>query len=365
MRKLHYLLFASLALFMASCSSDDDYVAEIETIGDYTYGLFVLNEGNFGAGNSEISFIDEHLTGVSNKIFGSANDGDALGDTAQSIAIYEDYAFIIVNNSHKVVVVDRHSFEFIDVIEEGIDNPRFMTVVNGKGYLTNWGDSNDNSDDYVAVIDLETMEVSQKISVDFGPEKIISNDQDVFVAHKGGFGQNNKLSVIDINSNSVSKLLEVGDVPNSLQFVNNDLWVLAGGNPDYAVGGQTDGKLVQIDLGSMEINKEFVFDGTSPSHLEFDQGKLYYTVSVSDWETLETESNIYAMELDSEELPTESVFFTDRSFYGATIKDGMYFGGDAKDYSSNGSVVIYDLASGEELNEFSVGVSPSGFFFTN
>lgn len=364
MRKLHYLLFASLVLFMASCSSDDNYVGEVETIGDYTYGLFVLNEGNFGAGNSEISFIDEHLTGVSNKIFGSANVGDALGDTAQSIAIYEDYAFIIVNNSHKVVVVNRHSFEFIDVIEDGVDNPRFMTFVNGKGYLTNWGDSNDESDDYVAVIDLESMQVIQEISVDFGPEKIVSNEEFVFVAHKGAFGQNNKLTVIDANSNSVSEVLEVGDVPNSLQLVNNDLWVLAGGSPDYAVGGQTDGKLVQIDLGSMQINKEFDFVGISPSHLEFDQGRLYYTVSTADWETYETESNIYAMELDSTTLPAESIFSTDKSFYGAAINNGMYFGGDAKDYASNGSVFVYDLETGEEVQELSVGISPSGFFFT-
>lgn len=364
MKRLHYLLFASLALFIASCSSDDDYVGEVETVGDYTNGLFVLNEGNFGAGNSEISFIDSHLIGASNNIFASANDGDALGDTAQSIAIYEDYAFIVVNNSHKVVVVNRHSFEFIDVIEEGIDNPRYMTVVDGKGYVTNWGDPNDNSDDYIAVIDLETMAVSQEISVDFGPEKIVSNDQNVFVAHKGGFGQNNKLSVINANSNSVTEVLEVGDVPNSLQLVNNDLWVLAGGNPDYAAGGQTDGKLVQIDLGSLQINKEFNFEGISPSHLELDQGKLYYTVSTTDWDTFETESNIYAMELNSSVLPTESIFSTDKSFYGAAIKDGKYFGGDAKDYASNGSVYVYDLETGEELEEFSVGISPSGFFFT-
>lgn len=364
MKKLHYLLFASLILFLASCSSDDNYVGEVETIGDYTYGLFVLNEGNFGAGNSEISFIDEHLTGVSNNIFGSANAGDPLGDTAQSIAIYEDYAFVIVNNSHKVVVVDRHSFEFIAEIEEGIDNPRFMTVVNGKGYVTNWGDPNDESDDFVAVIDLETMAVTQTISTEFGVEKVISNDQYVFVAHKGGYGQNNKLTIIDANSNSVTEVLEVGDVPNSLQLVNNDLWVLAGGNPDYAVGGETDGKLVQIDLGSLQINKEFNFEGVSPSHLEFDQGKLFYTLSTTDWDTYETESSIYTMDLDSTSLPTESVFSTDRSFYGAAIKNGMYFGGDAKDYASNGSVVVYDLETGEEIHEFTVGISPSGFFFT-
>lgn len=364
MRRLHLLLFAMLALLFISCSSDDNFVEELDTIGDYTYGLFVLNEGNFGAGNTEVSFIDNMFTGVTNNIFGSANAGNSLGDTAQSIAMYEDYAFVVVNNSHKIVVVDRHSFAFIDVIEEGIDNPRYMTVVNGKGYVTNWGDPNDASDDFVAVIDLETLTVEVSITVDFGPEKIVSNGQQVFVAHIGAYGHNNKLSVIDVNSNSVTKEIEVGDDPNSLQLADNNLWVLAGGKPSYAEGGPTDGKLVKIDLSSLTVTKEFDFIGTSPSHLEYDQGKLYYTISVEDWETYQTESNIYAMDPSSQELPTESVFFTDRAFYGAAIKDGMYFGGDAKDYSSNGSVFVYDLLSGQELHVFNVGVSPSGFFFT-
>lgn len=365
MRKLHLLLFATLALLFVSCSSDDDFVDKTPgTIGDYTHGLFVLNEGNIGAGNSEISFIDNNFTGVTNKIFGLANEGDALGDTAQSIAFYEDYAFIVVNNSHKIVVVNRHDFTFVAEIEEGINNPRYMTVIDGKGYLTNWGDPFDESDDFVAVIDLESMTVEQSIEVDFGPEKIVSNGQQVFVAHIGAYGHNNKLSVIDKNSNSVTKEIEVGDNPNSLQLVDNSLWVLAGGKPSYAEGGATDGKLVKIDLGSLTVTKEFDFEGTSPSHLEYDQGKLYYTISVEDWDTFETESNIYAMELTSESLPNESVFFTDKAFYGAAIKDGKYFGGDAKDYSSNGSVIVYDLQSGEELHVFDVGVSPSGFFFT-
>lgn len=365
MKKLNYLVFVfAIVSFMTSCSSDDNFTEEDVKIGEYTHGLFVLNEGNFGSGNSEVSFIDSFITEVTNNIYGKANDQSPLGDTAQSIAIYEDLAFVVVNNSNKIVVVDRHTFEYITEIEEGINNPRFMTFTNGKAYVTNWGDPTDNTDDFVAVIDLEKMNVSKTISLEFGVEKILANDKHVFVAHKGGYSQNNKLSVIDANTNTVAKLIEVGDVPNSLQFVDNDLWVLAGGNPSYADAGATDGKLVKIDLGSLEITKAFDFVETSPSHLEYDNGNLYYTVSTTDWSTFETESNVYAMKVNSEELPTESVFMTDRSFYGAAIKDGKYFGGDAKDYASEGSVVVYDLASGKELVELKVGISPSGFFFT-
>lgn len=364
MRKLHYLLFAMLAMFIVSCSSDDNFIGEEIRFGEYTHGLFVLNEGNFNAGNSEISFIDSFYTASSNNIFAAENSNMNLGDTGQSIAFYKDLAFIIVNNSHKVVVVDRHTFEFIGEVVEGIDNPRYMTVIDGKGYVTNWGDPSNDNDDFVAVIDLENLSVIKSISVELGPEKVVSKDNRVFVAHQGAYGVNNKVSVIDAIGNEVTKVIEVGDLPNSLHVVNNDLWVLSGGNPGYEPIDKTDGRLSKIDLGSLEVTKEFDFGEVAPSHLEFDNGKLYYTVSVSDWETYETESNIYALDLDSTELPTESVFFTDRSFYGATIKDGKYFGADAKDYSSNGSVVVYDMESGEQLVELTVGINPSGLFFT-
>lgn len=361
MKRLHYLLFAALSLLIISCSSDDNYTENVGRIGDYTYGVFVINEGNFGAGNSEVSFLDASYSNATNNIFGSANDGLRLGDVAQSIAMYEDFAFVVVNNSDQVAVVDRHSFELIKMIDEDLSLPRYITVSNGKGYITNWSEAEDA---FVAVIDLENFEVIKTIATEFGPEKLVEKDGTVYVAHQGGFGQNNKLSVIDTNSDSVVEVLEVGDVPNSLQVIENDLWVLNGGNPSWAPGGETDGSLVKIDLGSLKVVQEFDFGEVSPSHLEYDQGQLYYTVSMTDWDTFETESHVFTMHLDSTELPTESVFSTERAFYGAAIKDGLYFGGDAKDYASDGSVVIYDLSNGEQIQELQVGITPNGFYFT-
>lgn len=361
MRKLHLLMYAMLAMFFVACSSDDNTSGGVEIVGNYTNGIFVVNEGNFGTGNSDVSFIDANFSSVDNNIFSDANQGQALGDVAQSITLYEDLAFVVVNNSDKVAVVDRHSFELISTVEGQLSLPRYMAISNGKGYITNW---DENDDAYVSVVDLETYTVTETIDVDFGPEKIIEKDGRVYVAHQGGFGQNNKLTVIDTNSDSVIDVLEVGDVPNSLQIVGNDLWVLAGGNPSWAATGETDGKLVKIDMGSLEITQEFDFEGISASLLEYDQGRLYYTVSITDWDTYETEAHVFAFDPNSTSLPTESVFSTDRAFYGAAIKDGMYFGGDAKDYASDGSVVIYDLENGEQLYEFTVGITPNGFYFT-
>lgn len=362
MRKLHLGVLTVLALFFVACSSDDNTTDSYIPMGEYSNGIFIVNEGNFGAGNSEISFIDSDLSGVSSGIFGINNAGESLGDVAQSMAFYEDLAFIVVNNSDKVVVVDRHTFKKIAIIDEGLSLPRYMAVANHKGYITNWGES-DNA--FISVVDLDSFEVIKTIDIDFGAEKIVAHADLLYVAHQGGFGQNNKLSVISAGSDSVYDVIEVGDSPNSLQIVNNDLWVLSSGNPSWAAEGETEGSLLQLDLGSLEVKKSFSFTSDlSPNLLEYDQGNLYYTLSMTDWDTYETESHIYELSPEDVELPIESIFSTDRSFYGATIKNGLYYGGDAKDYASNGSVVVYDLSSGDEVYEFVVGISPNGFYFT-
>lgn len=195
MKKIHYLIFAVLtASFLASCTTADYVIGDEEiVIGEYAHGLFIINEGNMGSGNSEISFIDQFYSEVSNSIFSKANAGANLGDTAQSIGIYKDYAFLVINNSNKIEVVNRHTFQQVATIVEGINNPRYISFSNDKAYVTNWGDPTDETDDFVALIDIEKMEAVRFIPVAFGPEKTVANNRYVFVAHKGAFSTNNKL----------------------------------------------------------------------------------------------------------------------------------------------------------------------------
>lgn len=363
MRRLHLYFYALLTIFVVACSSDDNYSDSSVEKGDYTHGIFVINEGNFGSGNTEISFINSNFSTVTNSIYGINNNGRSLGDVAQSIAMDDELVYIVVNNSDKIVVVNRHTFEHIADIDSGLSLPRYIEIKEDKGYVTNWGEA-DNA--FVSVVDLNTFKVIDRIDVSYGPEKILEHENLLYVVHKGGFGQSNKLTIIDADNHRIMDVIEVGDMPNSIQIVGNDLWVLSSGNPSWTDTGETHGNLLQIDLGSLDVKNNFVFDAIedTPESLEYDQGNLYYTIPKTDWETFETESHVYKLNKNSTVLPTESVLSVNKAFYSTAIKNGLYFGGDAKDYSSNGSVVVYDLENGEQVYESSVGVSPNGFYFT-
>src|SRR5690606_1594512 len=152
-------------------------------------------------------------------------NGEDLGNVVQSIGFDGDQAYIIANVSRTVTVVNRYTFEKIVDISDGFENPRYFTAVNGKGYVTDWGDPNDDSDDFVAVIDLATNTIQSTISVSFGPERLLAKGNTLYVAHQGGYGQNDIVSVINTNSNAVITTIPVGAVPNSLQLDNTgNLW---------------------------------------------------------------------------------------------------------------------------------------------
>lgn len=46
-----------------------------------------------------------------------------------------------------------------------------------------------------------------------------------------------------------------------------------------------------------------------------------------------------------------------------TVKDGKLYGTDAKDYASQGDLLIYDIETKELTNTLTVGVVPRGVYF--
>ncbi len=273
-------------------------------------GILVLHEGNFFGGNASVSFVSEDLSSVTNGIFNDIT-GEALGDVAQSMAFDGDLAYIVVNNSQKVEVVNRFSFESVGTVDTGLLNPRYITFANDKGYVTNWGDGSNPDDDYIAVIDLTNITVESTIPVPEGPEWIVNNGNTLYVAHQGGFNQNNIVSVIDAATNTAGAPITVADRPNSMQLVNDELWVLSGGNPAFT-GNETAGQLDKIDLATNTVEETFEFSRTEhPNYLSVDGNSLYYLLSGS----------VFKLDVSDMDFQT-SAEITGVAFYNMTVING-------------------------------------------
>ncbi|WP_019038423.1 DUF5074 domain-containing protein [Psychroflexus tropicus] len=323
----------------------------------YNDGVFILNEGNFGAGNASVSFLNDNGT-LSNGIFTSENPDLQVGDTAQSMAFNGEEIYIVANGSNRITVVDRLTFAEIATIETGLNNPRYVAFDEQSAYVTNWGDGTVTDDDFVAVIDRSTYQVTETIPITEGPEEILRSGNSLFVAHQGGFGYGNTISVIDLSdANSISEI-QTGDVPNSLEIDENFLYVLCGGVPDFT-GNPTAGKLQRFDLNDFSNVVEFDFEvSDGPNFLEVENGIAYYVNS----------NSIFRVEFSSASLPESPFVDTSGSglvnTYGMDFIDDVFYVADAKDFVADGEVFTFD-ASGNFQTSYAVGKLPISVYRFN
>lgn len=355
MKTLQFLAVSIGVTFLFTACDPPNECDCVLPLGAYDNGVFILNQGGFGSGNADVSYLSNDFATFQNEIFDVVNQTD-LGDTAQDLAFDGDTAWIVLNGSNRIEIVNRYTFRSIASIETGLGNPRYAAFASGKAYVTNWGDGSNPADDYVAVIDPLTRAVTATIPVAEGPERIVEHNGKLYVLHAGGFGYGNSVTVIDVASNTVSSTIAVGDVPNSFAIDGNLLYVMCGGKPFYAPE-ETTGSIAKIDLVSNTVSNTLGFTGVQhPANLTLGDGALYYTV----------DSNVFKTSAGAVELPTTALFSTTpQGVYGVysfAVHEGKIFVGDAVDYSAAGKVYVY-AESGALEHDYTVGVIPAGFYF--
>jgi|688.fasta_scaffold00533_32 hypothetical protein len=353
MRTIKQITFLFL-VFISIISCTDDQV--ILPLGAYERGFFISNEGNFGTDNAEVSFISNDGLIVKQDVFKSENNGAILGNTLQSIAFHQDKAFLVVNGSNKIEVVNRYTFKRIATINTGLNNPRYMVFMNNKGFVTNWGAGSNPNDDYVAVINLLTYTVESTIPVVEGPEKIIAHNNILYVAHQGGWSFNNKVSVIT-NGNAVSQTLTVGDVPKGLGVFNNQLFVLCAGKSSWQPGGETDGGIHVVNLANNTVALWHTFEGAKPNHMTMANNDIYYSRGNKIFKT-----SVNDLTFNSQEI-LDATAQNINILYGMSVSQNMIFVLDAVNYTgSNGKVLFYNKA-GSYLGAKETGLLPNGVGF--
>jgi len=356
MKRINYLLLAIITLNFTLTSCEKDTV---DLTGEFENGIFVVNEGNWGQGNASLSFTDKELSTVKNDVFSSVNQL-SLGDVGQSIGFANDNAYIVVNASNKIEVANRNTMEYVVTIASGLTNPRYFEALDDYNALvTCWGDPFSETDDYLAIVNLSSNVVTGTIPVDLGPEKMVQNDDYLFVAHQGAYGTNNIITVYDKILDKVTGTITVGDVPNSMYLKDDYLFVLCGGKVvydpvTYEITEQTPGQLDKIDLNSLSVVETLTFANESdhPKFLTGDEDQLFYFLN----------GNIYKMNTTDSQLPT-ATFFSYANVYNMEAYDGKIYLTDPKDYVSEGEIVMFNTTDGQEEGRKTVGIIPGDIGF--
>ena len=347
MKKLLYSVLALSLLF--SCSNDDDGTITLqEPLGDYENGIIVSAEG----GPSSVSYISNDFSTSENDIYFNVN-GETLGVYLQSIGFNGDNAYII-QDSGTITVVNRYTFELVTTITTGLTLPRYIGFNGSNAYVSDWADPNTSTDDYVAVIDLNSYTVTSTIPVSEGPEQVLANNGKVFVSHKGGYGVNNEISVIS-TSNSTVATISVNDVPDEMVLDSQgNLLVLSEGGQSWQVSGETLASITRINTSDNSIISTVEFaSGNHPSLMSYFNGMAYYILN----------NEVYALADTATNLPSSSLFSVDAGYaYGLSVKENNLFLTDAS-FSAQSTLKVYDLPSGTLSESFSVGIGASKIYF--
>ncbi|MCX7743228.1 MAG: hypothetical protein N2167_01550 [Flavobacteriales bacterium] len=346
MKKSRYLLgllFTS-TLFFNACTKDVN-----PDEGIYGPGIYVSNEGAFGASNGSISYIPRNTYTPYNDIYALANDNAVLGDVVQSINFHNNKFYIVVNNSGYVKVVDAVNFKIAGTISDR-NLPRYMVFRGDRGYLTEWQSFITNGK--VSVINPNNNSVVKQINVGKFPEKMLIYNDQLFVVNSN----DSTVHVIDLVYDVLDYSFTVGDWPNSIvKDSNNKLWILCGGVPSWA-GTATPGKLIRYNPSTQTIELELEFPNTSanPNNLCINSAgnELYYHFN----------GGVYKMNTNSVTLPTTPLISKNAYGLGVDPTSGYIFVADAGNFTSNGVVYWYNT-SGSRIDTAVVGVAPNGFYF--
>lgn len=315
-------------------------------------GLFIINEGNFQYGNATLSFYNPQTNQVSNEIFLRAN-GMKLGDVAQSMTVFGDKGWVVVNNSHVVFAIGLDTFKECGRIE-GLTSPRYIHFIDeNKAYVSQLWDNR------IFVVDPSRYSVTGYIAVPDTEASTGSTEQMIGLGdyvYCNCWSYQSSIIKIDPATDRVVGKLEVGIQPSSLVADSKGrLWVLTDGGYQGSEYGYEAPALYCVNTDDFVVERVLRFsDGDMVRGLTINShgDKLYWI-----------NGGVWAMDVDSERLPGRPIIDSRNTrYYCLTVdsESGDIYVADAIDYQQQGVVYRYG-AEGELKDEFYTGVTPGGF----
>jgi len=360
MKKLPLIILSLIILSITSCMRDDE-LWESVTYDNFPYeGLFVINEGNFMYNNASLTYYDLETKEAMQNVFFNTN-GMPLGDVAQSMTIRDSLAYIVLNNSGKIMIMNINNFRFVGKITE-LDSPRQIHFLSDeKAYV---------SDLYAQSIHIVNPKSMEKI----GSIDISNPDSDFYQHSSEGFAQidslvftnawsfDNQILVINSNTDELIDSIQVDKQPNSICLDNlNRLWVLSDGGFDGNPYGNEPASLTCINTSNLNIIKRIELEQDfNPSNLCINStGDSLFFIN----------HDIYYFAVHQSEHPEiliESPYEDGQigGFYSLGIdkKHKEFYVGDAKDNVQAGNVMRFN-GNGALIDEFDTGIIPGSFCF--
>ncbi len=320
-------------------------------------GVLIVNEGNFGSGNGSISFYDEETMTVTNNIVSSANKGGEIAATVQSIFAYDGVGYLVCNTPDKIEFIDIDNYQYLSNPETNLSQPRYMTAIGDKGYITCWGPWGENyslPNSYIAVLDLSTQKIVDSLDCGSGPEGILALGNKLYVANS----YETTVTVIDLDDNSSSDITFGAAPQHFVPDAAGNVWVsLASGwsypaensgIQSFNASSLVKGALVQVT----DIKGPVAINAT---------GEHIYALTAEAYPG--TGSQVIEYNTVTKSLAGSALISGD-NFYGMgyNVTTDVLYVSDNQGFAGNGKIYAYS-PDGTLIDDQIVGIGPNGFTF--
>jgi DNA-binding beta-propeller fold protein YncE len=338
-----FLVAVFISFLFFSCSKDDT-----SDSGQYSKGVFVVNQGVFQSGTGTITF--HNYKDTIKNVFEKENPGQVLGNIAQSMIAHDNKYFIAVNNANKIAVCDGTTFKSQGEIK-GISLPRYFAASSTKLYVSAWGA--DFKSGNVYEINPKTLSITATIKTGGAPESMLISGDKLYVTISTVTEKSKSIAIIDIKTNTITQRLDISDNPTHIvSDKNGAIWVLCGGNSDWANPAlSTDGALVR--LVNDKVEKSFKLNnGVNGLAIDKNKDRLFFLMA----------GKVFAHDITDQTFEKESVY--DGSFYaiGYHHTKGRLYLADAGNFQSDGTVTHIDPIT-KATGRYTAGIIPGFFYF--
>ena len=341
-KTIFFMLFTIILFF--GCERDDP----VKPVPTDTKGVYVVNEGNFGSGNAEITLYIPETNEVIQDLYYTVNS-EKLGDQAQNMYINNGVGYIVVSGSSKIVLIDVNTNKPIDTISSNLNTPRAIVFANNRMYVSNFYGSSISifgGEDYKNFI--------RSVTVSAAPDEMVVLNNKIYITHQSLFSASKTVTVFDLYTEQVSRTIEVGDNPSMVKSYGNYAVILCAGDWGGDWGfrpNETFGELHFIN-SSTDSATDTIFVGEHPQDFAV----------AADYAYVLGDMGVKKVDLIQKYVSDDS--FISGSFYSIAYEpvNSLLYLADPKDYRSNGEAVVYKLSASLQY-KFPTGIIPGAFCF--
>ncbi len=352
MKKYISILICLVFLLLQACSTKETDTPDNPSIAGRK--VYITNEGAFQNGNASFAVYDIDNDSLYNDVYTNVNN-KPLGDVAIAVYADEDQLYIVVNNSNKIVILDKNTFQ--EKASIAIPQPRYIEFyAPKKAYVSCIYQAK------VFVVDFNLNQIIKEIDVDYnrGTEGMLYHQNAMYVCNWDTTC--NYIYKINVQTHTIEERLPIsGYAPKYVLADNaNNLWIISGNN--YF---QKEGYFTQLSGTTGAILKTIAvpadYDIISPAMHPSKNSIFFNAINY-----MGGQNGVYQLETSATTFPSTAFIPAANLQYYYAIgidknKMQLYIG-DPKGFNQSGDIHIYSI-TGEFIKSLKTGVGPSYFYF--